>query len=109
MHQEDLALYRGDDTTIKVAFTTDEGDFIIEGGVLEMEIRPKHSGTSVRLSSVEGGISLLNANTAVLHFSHAFTQNWTWKKADYDLQLTKDDTVKTLVRGQILLTHDITK
>ncbi|MFU2088937.1 hypothetical protein [Avibacterium avium] len=109
MEELDLSIYRGDDTAFTIAFTTDEGDFIIEGGVLEMEIRPKHIGTSVRLSSVEGGISLLNANTAVLHFSHAFTQNWTWKKADYDLQLTKNDTVKTLVRGQILLTHDITK
>lgn len=108
MHQEDLSLYRGDDTTIKVAFTTNEGDFLLGDGLLEMEIRPQ-IGQGVRLSSADGGIALFNANTVLLNFTHNLTQNWSWKKADYDLQLTKDGKVKTLMRGKVYLTHDITR
>lgn len=108
IHQEDLSLYRGDDTIIKVTFTTQAGEFPIGDSLIEMEISP-NQGQSIRLSSDNGLITKLDTNSILLHFDHALTQNLTWKKADYDLQITQKGKVKTLMRGKVFLTHDITR
>lgn len=46
----------------------------------------------------------------LLQFSHSLTEQAEWTRAIYDLQATDEDgKVKTLLRGTIELTHDITR
>ncbi|MFZ7109582.1 hypothetical protein ACLSZW_05370 [Avibacterium avium] len=108
MQQQDFELYRGDDTLFKLSFAQGEQPYLIEGGELTMDIVPM-GGKIVRMSAQDNSIIVLDESHILLNFYHDLTKDWTWKKADYDLQLTKDGKVKTLMRGKMHLTHDITR
>lgn len=66
----------------------------------------------VQLESDNQAITLQSAveGELLLHFAHATTENAEWGTADYDLQAVDEDgKIKTLLRGTIRLTHDITR
>ncbi|MFZ7188081.1 hypothetical protein ACLSY8_09160 [Avibacterium avium] len=108
MQEVNLEIYRGDDTTFCLRLTQGKQPFDAIGASFALQIKPTN-GEGVRLSSEDGQIALFNASTLLLHFSHQLTQDWMFREARYDLQMTKEGKVKTLLRGKILLTHDITK
>ncbi|MFZ7222740.1 hypothetical protein [Avibacterium avium] len=108
MQEVNLDIYRGDDTEFQITFNTEDAPFSVAGGEFAMQIKPTN-GEGVLLTSLDGAISLLDEHRVIIAFSHALTRDWGFREAKYDLQMTKEGKVKTLCRGKILLTHDITK
>ncbi|MFZ7141541.1 hypothetical protein ACLSY0_00035 [Avibacterium avium] len=108
MQEINLDIYRGDDTAFQITFNGEDAPFSVSGGEFAMQIKPTN-GEGALLTSLDGTISQLDENSVIITFSHALTKDWSFREAKYDLQMTKNGKVKTLCRGKILLTHDITK
>lgn len=108
MDTRDLEIYRGDDKTVTVVFTTNNDEpYLLTDGSLEMAIVADEI-EQARLTSANGDITFTE-NTASLHFPHALTKDWEFNVGTYDLQFTLNGIVRTLMRGRILLTYDVTR
>lgn len=108
MQTYQIEIYRGDDTEIGIAVFDGDAPLDVSAGRLDMAIAPK-VGEPARLSTEDGSIEAIG-NAVLLHFTHELTRDWAFKKADYDLQYTEPDgTVRTLLRGEVVVTHDITR
>lgn len=103
-----IELIRGDDTDIGVIITDDTAPIAPER-ISRVDLHAKAQGKiALRLSSTDGSIELGDGEL-VLHFDRYMTAGATWQQAAYDLQAIIDDKVKTVLRGTITLTHDITE
>lgn len=102
-----INLIRGDDTDIHVTLIT--GGELSAPLISRADLHAKAHGKRIlALSSTDGGISITDEGL-VLHFDRTTTQGATWQQAEYDLQLLISDKVQTVLRGTIMLTHDITE
>lgn len=103
-----IDLIRGDDSDIIVTLIVGDTPLDIER-ISRADLHAKAQGKIVlRLSSTDGSIEMTDSEL-VLHFDRQTTTGATWQQAAYDLQAIIDDKVKTVLRGTITLTHDITE
>lgn len=103
----DIEIYRGDDTNITFIIT-DNKDAPVDftGAELSMLIRPRKGDTY--LLKQGNGIAIVD-NKVTLVFSHELTKDWSFKSADYDLQMIDSrGRYTTIVRGVVNVTRDIT-
>lgn len=103
-----IDLIRGDDTDIAVIITDDSTPLTLDR-ISRVDLHAKAQGKiALRLSSTDGSIEMADGEL-VLHFDRHLTAGATWQQAAYDLQAVIDGKVKTVLRGSITLTHDITE
>ncbi|MBV7434462.1 hypothetical protein KRX19_05415 [Cardiobacteriaceae bacterium TAE3-ERU3] len=105
MDHKSINLYRGDDTQIQFVI---HGDIVLTGAQLDMHIKANDSDDVIELSTTSGTITIDDATTCTATIAHAVTKDKQWRNGLYDLQMTKDGKITTLVRGSVSLQHDIT-
>lgn len=98
----DFSLYRGDSHTLTLQVSDDGGLVDLTGYHLSCFVAPK-DGTDGFYPAISTQVG-----SVIVHFAPSHTQNATWRSAEYDVQARLDDTVITLVRGQISLVRDVT-
>ena len=106
-----LNLYRGDDRDITLSVSDSKGAIDLSSYQARCQVRDSTRNNGkvlLTLSSDDGSITVAD-NQLVLHVTHVDTATATWRQATYDVQLTDPQgKVKTIVRGQITLEHDVT-
>lgn len=104
MKRHNINLYRGDD--ISIALTVKGYDL---QGVERIDLHAKNRGKVVlSLSTTDNSIEIIGERV-LLHFAHHHTDKATYTDANYDLQVIKAGKIRTLMAGEIRLTHDITE
>lgn len=107
MLEQDISIYRGDDTAVTFTITdANNRPYDLSSYAVTMLIKPK--GKDTYLLKEGAGIDVRGNQIAIL-FSHDLTKNWTFKTAIYDIQIV--DSVglyKTIVKGNIEVEMDVT-
>lgn len=113
MQRETLRLYRGDDYAIALTLRGRDGRAVNLTGVRadlhaavagETVLRMSTADSRIRAAQTPDGTPVL-----LIDFAHDLTAAADWQAADYDLQLTDaQGRIRTIMRGQIKLTGDIT-
>lgn len=107
MKKYDISLYRGDDTILRVRLP-EWAD--LTGCRLDLQARDEEDNVVLNLSTEDKSISIIEKNTALLHFSHATTAALAFESARYDLQIiSRAGLYKTLMLGKLKLQADITR
>lgn len=116
MRTANIKLKRGDDEWRQITLTYPSGKVLdlsaLQRADLHAVVCYQKIEKVLELSTENQLIEVLNAaeGKLLLHFPHQLTENESWTQADYDLQLTfADGRIKTVLSGQIILSHDITK
>ncbi|WKS99806.1 hypothetical protein NYR30_00460 [Gallibacterium salpingitidis] len=105
---KDLTIYRGDDTVFTVLIDA-LPDFSLRDAELKMTLKSKPNIEQITLSTTDNSINVLSDNVLQLIFSHQLTKNVKSTTWHYDLQMTKNDIVRTLVRGKVIIEPDVTE
>src|SRR5688572_27192114 len=83
----------------------------LSGYTARMKIRDRIGGTELEeLTTENGGIALDNVDkTITLLIDAAATEDYTWKKGVYDLEMVAPDTTVTaLLRGSVTVVREVT-
>lgn len=100
---EDFNIYRGDDYIVEIAVINDDGT---NADLTDTDVKLGfNDGNGGKMSYAD--ITVEN-NIVTAHFKHETTKNLSYSRAKWDLQLTKDGIVKTVARGNINITKDVT-
>lgn len=103
MHTENLTLYRGDTHAFSVqVFDDADKPLDLTGTAVAMVVAPKGD-----YPPFSPHIRVLG-NVIVVTIEPNHTQGAAWRSAQYDIQLTQNEVVTTIVRGRIELIQDIT-
>ncbi|WKT00939.1 hypothetical protein NYR30_06620 [Gallibacterium salpingitidis] len=108
METKDLTIYRGDDTVF-TALIDALPDFSLRDAELKMTLKSTLNIEQITLSTTDNSINVLSDNVLQLIFSHQLTKNVKSTTWHYDLQMTKNDIVRTLVRGKVIIEPDVTE
>lgn len=110
MQIHNFDIYRGDDSMYTLSFSFDDGSPAqLTGTRLVMDIVRNKKVVTTLSTDAGNGVRIISPNEVLVTFSHALTKDWGWTKAVYDLQVERDGFVRTVLRGGINLTHDITR
>lgn len=107
MLEQDISIYRGDDTAVTFTITdANNRPYDLSSYAVSMLIKPK--GKDTYLLKEGAGIDVRGNQIAIL-FAHALTKDWKFRTAIYDIQII--DSVglyKTIVKGNIEVEMDVT-
>lgn len=98
----DLDLYRGDSRIIDIELTTEGGTPDLTDCDFKMQIKPDEDGRISPSITVTG-------NVVRLYFAPELTANAGWRRGKYDVQMTRNGIVTTILYGKVRLTEDVTK
>lgn len=102
MPTQTLHIYRGDSSEFVLELDSDTGAVDLTGSSVDVLVRPKSDSPPFRPDIV------VDTNVIRLLFAPHHTNGATWKKAEYDVQITQGDTVTTVLRGIVEMTWDVT-
>lgn len=97
----DLTLYRGDTFSLSIDVSVDNVAMNLDGYTVSSWVKPSGADGFAPICAVQG-------NTVQITFHHEHTHNTTWKKAVYDVQIRKNQSVKTILCGKIAVIGDVT-
>lgn len=98
----DMALYRGDTRLIEVTLLTEQGAADLQGCRFKLHISPDEGEVIAPDIQVKD-------NVIMLYFSPTLTQDLAWQRGKYDLQMTRNGVVTTILHGKVRLKEDITR
>ena len=102
MIKQSIEIYRGDTKTLEVAIVDEAGNPVdLTNATVELGFTDGKD--AMRYADV-----LINNNVVIITFSHELTKDITWTTGQYDLQVTRGAEVKTALRGNLIITKDIT-
>lgn len=100
MKEHNFTLYRGDTFEFEVKISG--GQIDLSDMQYKMQIKPMFGDVlEPHIEKTDIGIKVL--------LPSAMTQELTWKTAEYDLQISYGDYVRTLLRGKFTMIKDITQ
>lgn len=104
MLKHDLKLYRGDTYAYDVVLTTEDGRPVdLSDAAVAMTVCPEQGDPISPELTVEG-------NTVRIDFAAGLTRDLTWRRARYDLQITRGGKiVTTVLYGTVSLIEDVTR
>ena len=103
-----IIIYRGDTPTIEVNVTDDDGVFDLTGWAATLTCKINKSTLATLFQSVIANIPNPEEGTILFELTSDNT-DLTPREYVYDVQLTKDDKVHTILEGIIQIKEDITK
>lgn len=102
MIKQSIDIYRGDTKTLEVAIVDEAGNPV------DLTNATVALGFTDGKDAVRYADVLINNNVATITFSHELTKDIAWTTGQYDLQIKRDAEVKTVLRGNLIVTKDIT-
>lgn len=112
MIKRSFKFVRGDDSSYRLVFRQKNREpFDVSNMRLDLHVIANGVKEPViELSSLNGGIDILDNGEVIVHFSHHHTQDATWESGNYDLQLIDlQGKRKTVMYGTVQLIPDYTR
>ena len=103
-----LCVYRGDDSAF-ILRVTERGSGApvdLDGAVLSMHVKPQFSAVSLPLP--DGCLKVAGPGKVTVLVPRSFTAAAPWREGSYDLRMIQHGSVRTLLRGRISVTGNVT-
>lgn len=97
----DFTLYRGDSFVLPVQLDLDGVPMDLSDYSVSALVKPSGGEPFAPICVVENDVVQMS-------FAHEHTKDATWKNGRYDIQIKKNQMVKTILCGKIVLMGDIT-
>lgn len=98
----DFELYRGDTRLIDLTIVSEEGIANLQDCHFKLQIKPDDGEPLSPEIQVHG-------NMLRLYFAAELTRDLDWQRGKYDLEMTRNDIVTTILHGKVRLKEDITR
>lgn len=108
MKELDLTIYRGDNALFVFKAKKKCKPIDVSDATFDMHIKREHSREEPLKLSSGNGISVFDKYNVRVELTHQQTAAMAPGTYEYDLQMTYQKYVRTLVRGYITVTKDVT-